>query len=367
MNDQLKRTPLFETHRASGARIVPFAGWEMPVQYSGVVDEHKAVRARAGLFDVSHMGELWLRGAGALSVVDSLATNNVAALPVGKALYTCACNERGTILDDLIIYRFGVEEVLVVCNAGNLDKMSTHFARAAAGKCQFEDKSADTALLALQGPRAFDIVRALAPSENVLALDRFQLARGELAGQSVLVARTGYTGEDGVELFVPNAQAPELWSKIVAAGQPFGLLPIGLGARDTLRLEAALRLYGNDIDETTDPLEAGLGWVVKLEGRSFLGREALIERKQRGLTRKLVGIEMVGRGIARHGYPIVAADGAHIGVVTSGSPCPSLNKNLGLAYVPIALAQLGSSVLVEIRGKQIEAKVVSIPFYKREG
>ena len=367
MNDPLKRTPLFETHRASGARIVPFAGWEMPVQYSGVVDEHRAVRERAGLFDVSHMGELWLRGPGALGVVDGLVTNDVAALPVGKALYTCACNERGTILDDLIIYRFGAEEVLVVCNAGNLEKMSAHFARAAAGKCQFDDESAGTALLALQGPRALEVLRALEPSANILALGRFQLARGQVAGLDVLVARTGYTGEDGVELFVPNAVAPELWSKIIAAGQTVGLLPIGLGARDTLRLEAALRLYGNDIDETTDPLEAGLGWVVKLEGRQFLGRDALAERKRRGPSRKLVGIEMIGRGIARHGYPIVAADGSPIGTVTSGSPCPSLGKNLGLAYVPIALAELGSSVLVEIRGKQIEAKVVSIPFYKREG
>jgi aminomethyltransferase len=367
VNDQLKRTPLFETHRASGARIVPFAGWEMPVQYAGVVEEHNAVRQNAGLFDVSHMGELWLRGAQALATVDRLVTNHAAALPVGKALYTCACNEQGTILDDLIIYRVGAEEVLVVCNAGNLDKISAHFAKAAAGHCELEDASASTALIALQGPRAPDVLGALAPSANLPALGRFQLARGRLADLDVLVARTGYTGEDGFELFVPNALAAQLWSRLIEAGKPFGLQPIGLGARDTLRLEAALRLYGNDIDETTDPWEAGLGWVVKLEGRDFLGRSALLARKQRGLLRKLVGLEMVGRGIARHGYPVVAPDGSALGVVTSGSPCPTLGKNLGLAYVPTAHSAVGTPLLVEIRGKQIEAKVVPLPFYKREG
>ena len=367
MNETLKRTPLFETHRAAGARIVPFAGWEMPVQYSGIVEEHRAVRERAGLFDVSHMGELWLRGPKALAVVDGLITNNAAGLAVGKRVYACGCNERGTILDDLIIYRVADEEVLVVCNAGNRGKISPHFANAAAGKTQFTDESDETALLALQGPLAEAVLKAAGGSANLLALPRFGIARGQVAGLSVLAARTGYTGEGGFELFVANADAAKLWGALIEAGKPSGLVPVGLGARDTLRLEAGLRLYGNDIDETTDPWEAGLGWTVKLEGREFLGKQALVEKKQRGLTRKLVGIEMTGRGIARHGYPVVDADGSAIGVVTSGSPCPTLGKNLGLAYVPIANSADGSPLLVEIRGKSIEAKVVPLPFYKRPG
>ena len=334
------------------------------MQYAGILDEHRAVRERAGLFDVSHMGELWLRGPGALGVVASLATNDVGRLGVGQALYTCACNAGGTILDDLIIYRVAAEEVLVVCNAGNRDKMAPHFARAAQGLCEFADESDATALLALQGPHAADVLRALGAKALLTELARFGVVRAELKGLSLLAARTGYTGEDGFELFVPGGQAPQLWSLLIDAGRPLGLAPIGLGARDTLRLEAALRLYGNDIDETTDPWEAGLGWTVKLEGRTFLGREALLDRKRRGLARKLVGLEMVGRGIARHGYPVLH-DGQPIGLVTSGSPCPTLGKNLGLAYVPTAHAALGSPLQVEVRGKGIEAKVVAIPFYKR--
>jgi aminomethyltransferase len=367
VNAPLKRTPLFDTHRAHAARIVPFAGWEMPVQYAGIVEEHRAVRERAGLFDVSHMGELFLRGTNAEAVVDALVTNDVGKLPAGKALYTCACNEQGTILDDLIIYRLAPGEVLVVCNAGNLEKMSGHFAHHAQGRCEFRDESADTALLALQGPKAFDVLRAAGASDSLLAMQRFGVARGSVGGIAVLAARTGYTGEDGCELFVPNAQAAELWAVLMRAGEAWQIAPVGLGARDTLRLEAALRLYGNDIDETTDPWEAGLGWTVRLEGREFLGRGALIERKQRGLARKLVGIEMVGRGIARHGYPVVdaAASGKVIGQVTSGSPAPTLGTNVGLAYVPVDKAAPGNSIFVDIRGKAIEARVVELPFYKR--
>jgi aminomethyltransferase len=364
VNSPLKRTPLFDLQRAAGARIIPFAGWEMPVQYAGIVEEHRAVRERAGLFDVSHMGELWLRGPRAQQVVDSLVTNDVGQLPVGKALYTCACDAGGTILDDLIIYRVAPEEVLVVCNAGNRAKMAPHFAAAAQGQCAFEDESDATALLALQGPHAPEVLAALGAPLQLTSLVRFGVARAQLAGSSVLAARTGYTGEDGFELFVPAGEAAQLWSALLEAGRDAGLVPIGLGARDTLRLEAALRLYGNDIDETTDPWEAGLGWTVKLEGRSFLGSDALRERKQRGPARKLVGLEMVGRGIARHGYPVLQT-GTAVGVVTSGSPCPTLGKNLALAYVPVAHAALGTPLQVEVRGKGVDAKVVAIPFYKR--
>lgn len=367
VNSPLQRTPLFDTHRALSARIVPFAGWEMPVQYSGIVEEHKAVRERAGLFDVSHMGELHLRGPNAESLVDSLVTNDVGKLPVGKALYTQCVNESGTILDDLIIYRLGEGDVMIVCNAGNLSKMSPYFEAHARGRCEFVDASASTALLALQGPKAIDVLRAAGGSDSLTSLPRFGVARGQVAGLELLSARTGYTGEDGFELFVPNDNAPQLWQALMAAGAPFGLLPVGLGARDTLRLESALRLYGNDMDETVDPWEAGLGWTVKLEGREFVGKSALLARKQQGLTRKLVGIEMVGRGIARHGYNVVDEQGQVLGPVTSGSPAPSLGINVGLAYVPVAHAAVGTRLFVDIRGKAIEAKVVPIPFYKRMG
>ena len=363
-----QRTPLYEQHRALAARIVPFAGWEMPIQYAGIVEEHRAVRERAGLFDVSHMGELRLRGPSAERVVDGLVTNDVGALPVGKALYTCCCNEQGTILDDLIIYRVADGDVLVVCNASNLGKMSPHFAAAArAAGCPFEDQSAATALLALQGPRAVDVLRAAGATPELLVLGRMGVGTGSVAGVAVLAARTGYTAEDGFELFAASADAPKLWSALLGAGAPLGVQPIGLGARDTLRLEGALRLYGNDIDETTDPWEAGLGWVVKLDGRSFVGRDALVQRKQRGPSRKLVGLEMQGRGIARHGYDVVAdaASGDPIGHVTSGSPSPTLGKNIALAYVPTALSAVGSTVYVSIRGKAVEARVVPLPFYRR--
>jgi len=364
-----RRTALYDQHRARSARIVPFAGWEMPIQYAGIVEEHRAVRERAGLFDVSHMGELYLRGPEAERLVDHLVTNDVSKLAVGKALYTCCCNDAGTILDDLIVYRIAEHDVLVVCNAGNLDKISAHFARAAQGvDVVFSDESAATSLIALQGPRALDVLRAAQASPELLALPRFGVGKGSLGTLPVLAARTGYTGEDGFELFVPNDHAVRLWTTLLEAGAPYDVQPIGLGARDTLRLEAALRLYGNDIDETTDPWEAGLGWVVKLDGRDFVGRAALVERKREGSARKLVGLEMIGRGIARHGYQVVAdeASGNPIGQVTSGSPSPTLGKNIALAYVPNSHAALGTSVFVSIRGKAVEARVVKLPFYRSQ-
>jgi aminomethyltransferase len=367
-NEPTQRTPLYASHRALNARMVPFAGWEMPIQYAGIVEEHRAVRERAGLFDVSHMGELRLRGPKAEALIDSLVTNAVSVLPVGKAVYTCCCNESGTILDDLIIYKVAPGDVLVVCNASNLAKISAHVGAAAkAAGVPFEDQSAATSLIALQGPRSPDVLRAADASLSLVQLPRFGVATGDVAGLTVLVARTGYTGEDGFEFFVANAQADELWSRLLHAGAAFGVQPVGLGARDTLRLEAALRLYGNDIDETTDPWEAGLGWTVKLEGRVFVGSEALAERKRRGIARKLVGLEMVGRGIARHGYEVVAdaASGQVIGHVTSGSPAPTLGKNIALAYVPTARATVDDAVFVNVRGKPVEARVVPLPFYRR--
>lgn len=362
----MRRTPLYDTHRKLGARLVPFAGFEMPVQYEGIVKEHHAVRQRVGLFDVSHMGELVLRGPEAVAVADYLVTNAVAKLAVGQALYTVCCNEQGTILDDLIVYRRGEDDILIVCNASNRAKISAHVASVAEGRCEFEDQSDATALLALQGPRAADTLRD-ARGGALVDLPFFHTAEGEVAGIPCRAARTGYTGEDGFEFFCRNEDATALWDALMEAGEPHGIAPAGLGARDTLRLEAKLCLYGNDIDETTNPFEAGLGWVVKLDHGDFIGRERLRAIKEAGLTRKLVGFEMVGRGIARHGYPIVELERPEqrLGEVTSGSPSPTLGKNIGLGYVPLAHSKIGSRLGIEIRGKVIEAVVVKTPFYKR--
>jgi aminomethyltransferase len=362
----LRRTSLYDEHVALGGRIVPFAGWEMPVQYTGIVDEHQAVRTAAGLFDVSHMGELRLRGEYSAHVVDYLVTNDTKKLVDGQAMYTCACNERGTILDDLIVYRRTEDDWLVVCNASNRQKMSAHFARAATDHCEFEDVSDSTALLALQGPRALDVLAQLGGDGAALAtLAAFHHREAVLGGVECTVARTGYTGEDGVEIFCPWEEAPTLWRALMDVGRPLGLKPAGLGARDTLRLEARLSLYGNDIDETTNPIEAGLGWVVKVEKGDFIGRAALIEIKARPLPRRLVGFEVTGRGVARHGYPLKDPRGNDVGVCTSGSPAPTVGKNLGLGYLPTAMAEIGTPFLVDCRGKSVEAVVVRTPFYKR--
>ncbi|MFW6051044.1 MAG: glycine cleavage system aminomethyltransferase GcvT [Myxococcota bacterium] len=362
---ELQRTPLYEEHEALGARLVPFAGWKMPVQYVGIVKEHQAVRERAGVFDVCHMGELEARGPGATEALDRVVTNDVAGLPVGKALYTVACNERGTILDDFLVYRRGEEDFLIVVNASNRPKMAAHFATHLEGRCEHEDASDRTGLIALQGPRAADILRAAGAGDAALGLRPFWLATDTVGGVRCLVARTGYTGEDGFELFCAADEARTLWRALIEAGEPHGLQPAGLGARDTLRLEARLSLYGNDIDETTNPLEAGLGWVVKLDKGDFIGREALRRVKEQGPERALVGFEMTGRGIARHGYPIVDEGGRPIGVVTSGAPGPTVGKNIGLGYVPRNTSGVGTRIGVEIRGKVVDAVIVPTPFYKR--
>jgi aminomethyltransferase len=346
--------------------MVPFAGWEMPVQYKGVSEEHRAVRTAAGLFDVSHMGELVLTGQYAGQVVDYLITNDAGKLVDGQALYTCACNPEGTILDDLIVYRVGAERWLIVCNASNREKMAAHFRKAAENHCEFEDASDRTALVALQGPKALEIA-ALAGGDGpaLASLGSFRFRDAVVANVRCTVARTGYTGEDGVEIFCAPADAPQLWRVLVELGRPLGLEPAGLGARDTLRLEAKLSLYGNDIDETTNPIEAGLAWVVKLDKGDFVGREAIARVKAAGPARKLVGFEMRGRGIARHGYPLVDREGAKIGICTSGSPGPTVGKNIGLGYVPAAMSAVGTELFVDCRGRSIEAVVVKTPFYKR--
>ncbi len=363
---ELRRTPLYDSHVALGARMVPFAGWEMPVQYTGVVDEHQAVRTAAGLFDVSHMGELRMRGQYAAQVVDYLVTNDVKKLADGHALYTCACNEEGTILDDLIVYRRAEDDWLVVCNASNRDKMSACFAHAAKDHCEFVDESDATALIALQGPKAFEVLaKTGGEAADLASLKRNAFRDALVAGLRCTVSCTGYTGEEGVEIFCAWTDAPELWAAIVDAGAGAGLKPVGLAARDTLRLEARLSLYGNDIDETTNPLEAGLGWVVKLDKGLFVGQAALARAKATPMTRKLVGFEMTGRGVARHGYPLLDLAGKSVGTCTSGSPAPTIGKSIGLGYLPAEMCEVGTRLLVDCRGKNVDAVVVPTPFYKR--
>lgn len=344
--------------------MVPFAGWEMPVQYTGVSDEHKTVRTAVGIFDVSHMGELEMRGVYAGQVVNYLVTNDTSKLEDGRAVYTCCCNPEGVILDDLIIYRAQDDRYLIVCNGSNHEKIAGVFERAAKDHCEFVDRTMETALIALQGPLAMKVLGKGGDLREALALPAFGFTDARLLNVDVTIARTGYTGEDGVEIFCPWNEAPRIWEGLLALGKDEGIKPCGLGARDTLRLECKMALYGNEIDETTNPLEAGLGWTVKFDKGDFVGREVLERVKQQGVHRKLVGFEMTGRGIARHGYPI-KVNGVEAGVVTSGSPSPTLGKNIGLGYVPVGHDAIGNPIVVDCRGKDVEAIIVKTPFYKR--
>jgi aminomethyltransferase len=340
----------------------------MPVQYSSILDEHKAVRTGVGLFDVSHMGEVEFVGPGAIAAVERLVTNDVRKLVDGQARYTAVCYPDGGIVDDCIVYRERQDRLVIVINASNIDKDIAWFREHTAGRsdCTLRDLSDETALIAVQGPHAAALLDRLAHEAGFSALKSFHFKAGTLLGTQVWAARTGYTGEDGFELFCPPSEAPRIWDALLTAGADFGVLPCGLGARDTLRLEACLSLYGNDIDQTTTPYEAGLGWVVKLD-HDFIGRPALEAKKAAGLPRKLVAFVMEGRGTARHGYPIFAAEagGEAIGVVTSGSLGPTVGKNVGLGYVPLSSSEPGARLFVDCRGKRIAAQVVKPPFYRR--
>jgi aminomethyltransferase len=364
-SQDLKRTPLYECHREAGARLVDFAGWEMPVQYQGVIEEHRAVRTAAGMFDVSHMGEVRVRGAGAEAFLQSLTPNDVSKLVPGRAHYSGLLTERGTYIDDLLIYRLDADDFLVVVNASNAPRDFAWISERAAGHADVTvvDESDRWALIALQGPRAVEILTPLA-TPGAAAVKYYGFLQGEVAGRPAILSRTGYTGEDGFELYVAPEDAPEIWRRLLEAGAPLGLVPAGLGARDTLRLEAAMALYGHEIDETTTPWEAGLAWVVKLDKGDFLGREALVAQKDTGAPRKLIGFEVQGRGIARQGH-LVEVEGETVGVVTSGTWSPTFEKAIGLAYVPPDLAEPGTALTLDVRGRTVPAVVVSTPFYRR--
>ena len=365
MDDPLRRTPLYASHIALGARMVPFGGWEMPVQYSGIIEEHRAVRTRAGLFDVSHMGEVALAGPGAGPLVQRLVTNDLSRRAAGQALYTPMCTPDGGIIDDLLVYRLGDERLMLVLNAANTAEDLAWIRGHTHGDVQISDRSAETALLALQGPRAQAILERLTPAP-VGTIRYYWFRDGvEVAGRRALVSRTGYTGEDGFEIYLDNRHAVHVWDAILEAGKPAGILPAGLGARDTLRLEAGLLLHGNDMDKSTTPLEVGLGWTVKLDKGEFVGAQALERQKREGLSRRLVGFVLRERAIARHGFPI-REDGATIGVVTSGSFGPTVGNSIGLGFVPPEHAEPGRRIAVEVRGRAVGGTVARLPFYKRD-
>jgi aminomethyltransferase len=357
---QLERTPLYDAHRRLGARIVPFAGFEMPVQYDSILEEHRAVRESAGIFDVSHMGQIHVEGPGATEAVERLVTCPVASLRPGRVRYGCLCNDEGGVVDDVTVYRKDADAFFLCVNAANVAKDREWIESHTATDAVVSDRSRETGLLALQGPASAAILEAVSGSEAG-GLRRFRFETLSLAGHDALVSRTGYTGSDGFELYLAASDTESVFDALLRAGEPLGLRPAGLGARDTLRLEAALPLYGHELDDTTSPLEARLDRFVKLDAGGFIGAEAIARRREAGHSRLLVGFELLDRGVARAGHTI-AAEGRPAGIVTSGAPSPTLGKCIGLGYVPPALAPEGSLFEVTVRARGIPARVVPTPF-----
>ncbi|MFH1862851.1 MAG: glycine cleavage system aminomethyltransferase GcvT [bacterium] len=360
--DNHKKTALHDAHIAAGAKIIPFAGFLMPIQYSGIVSEHRRVRTTAGVFDVSHMGEFEFRRANAEKFLNWITINDVSKLAIGQVQYSAMCYPDGGIVDDLLVYRFE-DHYMMVVNAANLAKdkkwILQHLPTAGV---EFQDVSDEITLLAIQGPRSLDIVSALT-ARNVAALEYYHFALGEVSGIPAIISRTGYTGELGYELYINHAHAEALWDAVMRSGKAYDIEPIGLGARDTLRLEMKYCLYGNDIDATTNPLEAGLGWIMKLRKGDFIGRDALLAAKEDGIRRKLVGFEMLGKGIPRHGVDIYSR-GEKVGQVTSGNFSPMLERGIGLGYVPVQLSDLGVELELEMRSSRFPIRIVETPFYR---
>jgi aminomethyltransferase len=358
-----RRTVLCDLQLAQGARLVPFCEWEMPVEYSGISKEHRGVRTGVGLFDVSHMGEFFVRGPESLDLLQYVTTNDVARLSDGAVQYTTMASEEGTVVDDLLLYRMGRDQYMMVVNAANIDS-DFHWLRTQNSfDSRLEDVSEQTTLLAVQGPSAQEMLQAVTEA-NLSALASFRCIETRVAQVEGILSRTGYTGEDGFEFYFSNSDAHTVWGTFLDAGKSFGILPAGLGARNTLRLEAGMLLHGHDMDHTTTPIEAGIGWVVKLEKGEFIGREALLRQAEAGVTRKLAGFQMLGPQIAREGYPVLV-DGHTVGRVTSGGPSITLKKNIGLTYLPVEHAVNGTRLQVQIRKGVGEAEVVPTPFYKR--
>lgn len=355
-------TPLNAAHKKLGGRLVDFAGWELPVQYAGLIAEHEAVRTKAGLFDVSHMGEVEFKGPGALEAANRLITNDLARIADGQAIYSGLLNPEGGFVDDIVAYRFSPEHIFICVNAANREKDFAWMKANAKGVTPV-DRSDDFAQIAVQGPKAFGLVQKLC-QKDLSPIGTYRFTTGQVAGVDCIISRTGYTGEDGFELYCPPAKAEALWFALLDAGQGDGVVPAGLGARDSLRTEMKYALYGNDIDDTHTPLEAGLGWIVKLDKPEFIGKDVLVKQKAAGVTRKLVGFELTEPGVPRSHYAILK-DGQKVGEVTSGTMGPTVKKAIGIGYVPTALAAEGSTFHVDIRGRPVAAKVVKTPFHVR--
>jgi len=363
-SESLQKTALNETHHSAGARMVDFGGWEMPIQYSGTIDEHRAVRKAAGLFDVSHMGEIELRGPQALELVQHVTTNDASKLVDGQAQYSGLTYPAGTFVDDILVHRLASDHYLLCVNAANTEKDFHWISSHAGGRdTEITNSSARYTQLALQGPQALSILQQMTEAD-LASIKYYWFVLSAVDGVPAIIARTGYTGEDGFEVYFDPSESVRVWNRIIELGSGAGVLPCGLAARNTLRLEATMALYGNDIDDSTTVLEADLARIVKPTKGDFIGRDSLLRQKEEGVKRKLTGFEMVGRGIARDHYP-VWIDGVPAGTVTSGSPAPYLQKNIGLTYLPIESTALGTTFDVEIRGKRIEARVVPTPFYRR--
>lgn len=343
--------------------MVDFAGWEMPIQYSGVIEEHRAVRSQVGVFDVSHMGEFRVSGEGAEAFLQANTPNNVARLKMGRAHYSGLMTERGTYVDDLLVYRLGATDFLLVVNAANRERDLAVLRERAGPDVEIEDLSDEYALIAVQGPRAEDLLGQLS-SDPISELRYYGFVEGHVLGAPALISRTGYTGEDGFELYVGWEQGEAVWEAVLAAGASEGILPAGLGARDTLRLEASMALYGHELDEETTPLEAGLGWVVKFKKGDYLGRDVLLAQRDNGLERRLAGFELADKGIAREGHEILS-DNEVVSRVTSGVWSPTLEKAIGMAYLPTALTEVGTPIEIQVRKRRIAAHVVEMPFYRR--
>lgn len=363
--ENLKKTPLHEAHIALKGKMVPFAGWEMPVQYSGLVDEHKTVRSSVGLFDVSHMGEISVTGRGALEFLQKLTLNDVSKMNIGQAQYNAICYPSGTLIDDIIIYRRGFDNFFICVNASNIDKDFAWFVDNCPKQgVQLENLSDDYAQIAVQGPKSRELISKIVDIK-IDNLPYYHFSEGKTFGIPSLIARTGYTGELGFELYVPSSVAVKVWNSLLDTGAQFGVKPCGLGARDTLRLEVGFLLYGNDMNDKITAQECGLNWITKFEKQEFIGRDILLTQKQNGVENKLVGFEMCDKNIARHGYKLFESldSQKEIGIVTSGSPSPTLSKNIGMGYVPTALSKIGTQIFVEVRGEKKPAQVVKRPFY----
>lgn len=364
MTPEIKKTALHATHLALGAKMTPFAGYDMPLRYGSDKEEHNNVRQKVGIFDVSHMGQFFVRGKEAAALIQKITTNDVSKLFDGKAQYSCLTNPQGGIIDDLLVYRFSEEDYMLVVNASNTQKDWDWIEKQNNFDAELQNRSEEISLLAVQGPKALEVLQPLTDIK-LSEMGFYTFTKGKFAGiDDVIVSATGYTGESGLELYLPYKETEQLWHKIMDAGKPFGILPAGLAARDTLRLEMGFCLYGNDLDENTTPLEAGLGWITKLQ-TDFIGAEVLRKQKEAGISRRLSAFEMLDRGIPRKDYTLLSTEAHPIGTVTSGSMAPALSKGIGMGYLEKEFAKTGTEILVQVRQKQLRARVIRPPFVKK--